>query len=208
MLMFSVRRADKIISVSEMRARPSRTIWQRGPRNWSAPIAMSQLYTRLLHLLQTPDDATALESILAHCLAPGFDVGIIRLVEPVRKIPRGRPSGLQDAADIERHHAKIRRSTGRLTTQMLASEGPVAEHNVQNARACARSSMKGCLCRGGAVRNDDEILVCFTRQPRARALEAEELKWLGAVGSLIGIACKNSGSSTVSAGQRRLEGKR
>ena len=90
MLMFVVRRADKIIKRQEN----ARQVVESDLAARTKELERSYHDTQTLHeigctILQTPDDATALESILAHCLAArGFDVGIIRLVEPGTQIYR------------------------------------------------------------------------------------------------------------------------
>ena len=194
MLMFVVRRADKIIKRQEN----ARQVVEGDLAARTKELERSYHDTQTLHeigctILQTPDDATALESILAHCLAArGFDVGIIRLVEPGTQIYRvAAHRGYLNAANIERHHTRVYDgATGRLTAQMLTSEGPVVEHNVQECEGLRTFKQEGVRSAVAVpVRSDNTILGVLQLGSRApRGLELEELKWLGAVGSLIGIA--------------------
>ena len=194
MLMFVVRRADKIIK----RQANARQTAENDLAARTKDLERSYRDTQTLHeigciILQTPDDATALQSILAHCLAArGFDVGIIRLVEPDTQIYRAAAHlGYLDAANIERHHGRVDDgATGRLTAQMLTSEGPVVEHNVQECEGLRTFKHEGVRSAVAVpVRSDNAILGVLQLGSRApRGLESEELKWLEAAGSLIGIA--------------------
>jgi signal transduction histidine kinase len=194
MLMFVVRRADKIIKCQEN----ARLVVENDLAGRTKELERSYRDTQILHeigctILQAPDHPTALERILAHCLAArGFDVGIIRLVEPETQNYRvAAHLGYLDAANIERHHAKIHNgATGRLTRQMLASEGPVVEQNVQGCEGLRTFKHEGVRSAVAIpVRAENEILGVLQLGSRApRALESEELNWLEAAGSLIGIA--------------------
>ncbi|MGH6841968.1 MAG: sensor histidine kinase, partial [Methylocella sp.] len=121
-----------------------------------------------------------------------FDVGIIRRVEPDTQIYRvAAHLGYLDAANIERHHSKVDDgATGRLTAQMLTSEGPVVEHNVQECEGLRTFKHEGVRSAVAVpVRTDNAILGVLQLGSRAsHGLESEELKWLEAAGSLIGIA--------------------
>jgi signal transduction histidine kinase len=194
MLMFVVRRADKIIKRQES----ARQVAENDLAGRTKELERSYRDTQILHeigcaILQAPDHASSLERILAHCLAArGFDVGIIRLVESgTQNYGVAAHLGYLDAANIERHHAKIHNgATGRLTRQMLASEGPVVEQDVQGCEGLRTFKHEGVRSAVAIpVRAENEILGVLQLGSRApRALESEELNWLEAAGSLIGIA--------------------
>ena len=196
MLMFIVRRADKIMRQQEIQ----RNAAEHGLAARTKELERSYHDTQTLHqigrtILQTPDHRVALQSILAHCLAAGaFHVGIIRLVEPGTQNYRlAAHLGYRDAANIESHHAGLYDgASGRLTAKMMAAREPVVDENVQEGtglRTFKKEDVQAAVVV--PVQAEDQILGVLQLGSRtAKKVQPDELRFLASVGNLIGIAAQ------------------
>jgi signal transduction histidine kinase len=198
MLMFIVRRADRIMKRQEVeRQAAARDLAAR-----TKELERSYRDTQTLHeigcaILQTPDHTAALENILAHCLAASaFDIGVIRLVEAdTQKFRLAAHLGYRDEANIESHHASLRDGTsGRLAKKMMLTHAPVVDENIQVGAGLRTFKKEGVTTAVVLpVQAEDRILGILQLGSRTpKKLEPGELRFLASVGNLIGIAAQKN----------------
>ena len=197
-LMFVVRRADKIMKHQEMGRQDAENDLARRTKE----LECAYRDTQILHeigciILQMPDHAAALERILARCLAArAFDIGIIRLVEPVTQTYRlAAHLGYRDPANVKSHHARLNDgATLRLTAKMMAAHEPVVEESVQEGNGLRTFKKEGVHAAVVIpVRADDQILGVLQLGSRTpRKFQPDELRFLASIGNLIGIAAQKN----------------